>query len=113
VARRCSHPKSVVDQMPDDPATEKTGSAENRDEPAMANGAVCYVFCQGRKPTCPPVGLGRTFPVGSARRYLSKLQRPSLSTSKWRTLWMSRAKLTITPPAPAALSRSARDPCRK
>ena len=31
-AARCRpHPKSVVKQMPGDPATEKTGSAENRD----------------------------------------------------------------------------------
>jgi hypothetical protein len=45
VARCCPHLESVVKQMSDDPATEKPGSAENRDEPAMAGCAVCRVFC--------------------------------------------------------------------
>ena len=49
-ARCCPHRESVVKQMSDDPATEKTGSAENRDEPAMAGCAVCEVFCHGRQP---------------------------------------------------------------
>jgi hypothetical protein len=44
MARRSSHPKSVVEQMPDDPATKKSGSAEDRDETAVANDALCYVF---------------------------------------------------------------------
>jgi hypothetical protein len=30
VARCCAHREAVVKQMSDDPATEKTGSAENR-----------------------------------------------------------------------------------
>jgi hypothetical protein len=50
VARCCPHRESVVKQMSDDPATEKTGSAENRDEPAIAGCAVCEVFCHGRQP---------------------------------------------------------------
>jgi hypothetical protein len=43
----------VVKQMSDDPATEKTGSAENRDEPAMAGCAVGKVFCHGRSAGMP------------------------------------------------------------
>jgi len=50
VARCCPYLESVVKQMSDDPATEKTGSAENRDEPAMAGCAVCEVFCHSRQP---------------------------------------------------------------
>jgi len=42
----CAHGESAVKQTSDDPATEKPGSPENRDQPAIA----CKLFCHGRQP---------------------------------------------------------------
>jgi hypothetical protein len=64
----------------DDPATEKAGSTENRDEPAMAGCAVGKVFCHGRQPACPPGRSEPTIPHEAERLHLSMLRRPCLST---------------------------------
>src|SRR6266481_7601822 len=66
--------------MSDDPATEATGSAENRDEPAMAGCAVGKVFCHGRQPACPPGRSEPSIPHEAERLHLSMLRRPCLST---------------------------------
>src|SRR6267378_2687686 len=66
--------------MSDDPATEKTGAAENRDEPAMAGCAVGKVFCHGRQPACPPGRSEPSIPHEAERLHLSMLRRPCLST---------------------------------
>jgi hypothetical protein len=55
VARCGPHLESVVEQMSDDPAPEKTGAAENRDQSAMARYAVNTInFRHDQPPTCPP-----------------------------------------------------------
>jgi hypothetical protein len=77
VARCCPHLESVVKQMSDDPATEKPGSAENRDEPAMAGCPVCRVFCHGRQLACPPARFESSVPHEAERLHLSMLGRPS------------------------------------
>jgi hypothetical protein len=56
----------VIEQMTDDPATEKPGSTENRDEPAMADCAVCMVFCHGGQPACLPARFEQSRPGGNA-----------------------------------------------
>src|SRR5258708_27406954 len=72
--------ESVVKQMSDDPATEKTGSTENRDEPAMAGCAVGKVFCPGPQPACPPGRSEPSIPHEAKRLHLSMLRRSCLST---------------------------------
>jgi hypothetical protein len=79
VARCCPHLEAVVKQMTDDPATEKPGSAENRDEPAMAGCVVSKVFCHGGQ-ACLPARF-EAFPDKEERPHLSMLRRHSLSTS--------------------------------
>src|SRR5438067_353490 len=49
----------------DDPATEKPGSAENRDEPAMAGCVVCKVFCHDAQ-ACLPARFGLSSQGGKA-----------------------------------------------
>src|SRR6266481_1191532 len=66
VARCRPHLEAVVKQMTDDPATEKPGSAENRDEPAMAGCAVCKVFCHSRRPACLPAPFEHSRQGGKA-----------------------------------------------
>ena len=65
VARCRPHPEAVVKQMTDDPATEKPGSAENCDEPAMAGWAVCKVFCHDAQ-ACLPGRFGLSSQGGKA-----------------------------------------------
>jgi hypothetical protein len=51
VARCYPHLESVVEQMSDDPAAEKTGSAEHRYQSAMAGCIVCkIIFRHGQQP---------------------------------------------------------------
>jgi hypothetical protein len=89
----------VVKQMSDDPATEKTGSAENRNEPSMAGCAVCEVFRHGRQPACPPAQFEPSIPDEAERLQLIMLRCPSSSTSSPERLrnGMSSAKLIIVP----------------
>src|SRR5207248_7437133 len=72
-----------VKQMTDDPATEKPGSTENRDEPAMAGYVVCKVFCHDAPACLARFGLSSQGGCTSACCGVPPCQRAARSPEGW------------------------------